>query len=291
MPSVTTFCLILFALACALLGWHFGKPHRDRRPPPTARPNPAETVATRPAHLPADPALTPADQATENITAEISRLRSLIAQHERQEAYLGALIAAFTQTNQERFASVPAEAVARTSLFKDDTEFGGFVAALNLRLLAIQERFPDDYTPTEEEKKAADAAFKETIADLSTLMTDPYLYALMKAPTPEKTASFQAAIVAPSLGLDPAQAANLRQLLEAIYSEGSRRNLERVDQPDPTDTAALSAWEQARAELNARATTRIKASLTPEQLKRFQRLGYDQLIYKLRIGVDKPSDR
>jgi hypothetical protein len=297
MPSFTTLCLVLCILLGATVGWHFGQHRRSRHAHPAPPPAPSKTLVTLPAPAtnpaspssvapgPAPAAPPHADPETEKLPPEIARLTNLIAEYKLHHAYLEAAIHAFHEINQEHLGTLPNDAVARQSLFKNDAEFGDYAAAINLRQLAMVDRFPNDRTPTKEEEKEWDAAREEILADLSTALSDPYIHDILKNPAPDRLAGAQAAVVAPTLGLDPAQAADLRQLLAAAYAEGLQRKLEMVHRPDPADTAALRAWEQARADLKARAATQIKTTLTPEQLRRFHRFGYDDLIFNFRLGL------
>ena len=139
----------------------------------------------------------------------------------------------------------------------------------NYRLVELTTAFPDrpeDGTP---EAKVYDERIDQLTRQYANLSLDEGLLAGTRDDTSEQLAHLQAHLAAGSLELDDAGVAKLEEILRQAYTK--------IFPLDAKDPAAEEKLESATKEI----TATVVQFLTPEQQKRFELMGADQVLFGL----------
>jgi hypothetical protein len=201
------------------------------------------------------------------------RLKRVLEREAIDQSYLKSMVEEAMQRSKESGQN-------GKSVFNSLREAGVFIAYINQRARQFRIDYPSAPQPGSEEYADYTKRLDDITRDSALLAQDPLFLGEVLSKDPVRISQAQASYVTASLNLSDDKTAAVTEVLRAAYVEGFADKLSIDDKPadDP------SGWEKRRNDLNARAISRIKALLTPQQLAQFGDLGYDYLVFNIQIG-------
>lgn len=232
-------------------------------------------------------ALSPGHAASAGPAAERATVAELTKQIGEQAQEIDRLSLQLRLVENVASALVDEAAQRKTgeSLFRDLGEVGDFIAHINHRAAALARlgRPPSPGAPGYEDyQRSLDVLLR----DVALVVNDPLLKNALGSGDPALVSEAQTAYVSSSLGLAPEQKHELSAILESAYGLGYERKLDAKHKP----AGDATGWEAARAELNGVTVRMVEKLLTPEQLRQFERFGYQNLLFNLNLSIRTDQD-
>ena len=153
-------------------------------------------------------------------------------------------------------------------------EFARALGGINFRMTDFTARFDEPPAAAAPEFAAYSSELQQLTADLSNLLCDDSLFENADTETTKSLAHYEALMASGALDLDAVTTARVEALISIAYEKS-------LPTKAPTNEAELAEFDKAFDAITADLEPKIRALLTPEQLKRLEAIGLDQALFGL----------
>jgi hypothetical protein len=162
-------------------------------------------------------------------------------------------------------------------LAKNTDEFARALGAINFRLHDFGERFEEPPASDDTEFSAYSRELKQLTIDLANLLSDEALMDQIEDGDIKALAHHQALMAAGALALDDATAAKVESIIAGAYEKALPADLGDREMTAEEEAAFDEKFDSLTATIEAE----IRPLLSPEQTKRLEALGPEQVLFGL----------